>query len=89
MKFHSKKCKVLHVGRTNKKEDNFMHSSNGNLHRLEETEVEKDLGVFTDHCQNKINRANNVLRYIRHTFQYIHSYSSLVHSHVCLMYLEP
>ena len=95
MKFHPKKCKVLHLGRTNKKEDYFMHTSNGTLHRLEETEVEKDLGVFTDHklkftdhCQNKINTANRVLRYIRHTFLYINEqiflllYKALVRPHL-------
>ena len=78
MKFHPKKCKVMHIGRTNKNKDYFMHKDDGTLHMLEETELEKDLGVntdnklkFTEHCQIKINTATKVLRYIRHTFQHL------------------
>lgn len=95
MRFHPKKCKVMHLGRTNTKKEYFMHTDDGDLHKLEETEVEKDLGVhtdnklkFTDHCQIKINTANKVLRYIRHTFQYIDEqmflllYKALVRPHL-------
>ena len=72
-----------------------MHTTDGNLHKIEETELEKDLGVntdnklkFTEHCQIKINTANKVLRYIRHTFQHIDEqmflllYKALVRPHL-------
>ena len=62
MRFHPLKCKVMHLGRTNQKKEYYMHTGDGDMHKLEETEVEKDLGVYTDnklkfttHCQNKIN----------------------------------
>ena len=95
MKFHPKKCKVLHLGRTNNNNDYFMHTDDGNLHKLEETLLEKDLGVntdsklkFTEHCQIKINTATKVLRYIRHTFQHLDEniflllYKALVRPHL-------
>ena len=78
MKFHPLKCKVLHLGRKNQKEDYFMHNDDDTLHKLENPDVEKDLGVFTDyklnfsnHCQQKVNSANKTLRYIKHTFKHI------------------
>ena len=78
MRFHPNKCKIMHLGHNNPKKDYYMHNTDGTMHRLEETEVEKDLGVyidnelkFTNHCQMKINVANKVLRYIKHTFKYI------------------
>ena len=78
MKFHPLKCKVLHLGRNNQKAEYFMHNDDGSLHKLENPDVEKDLGVFTDyklhftdHCQQKVNAANRTLRYIKHTFKHI------------------
>ena len=95
MRFNLKKCKVMHLGRTNEKRDYFMHTDEGDLHKLEESELEKDLGLntdnklkFTDHCQIKINTANKVLRYIRHTFQHLDEqtflllYTAMVRPHL-------
>ena len=95
MKFHPLKCKVLVLGSNNKKAEYFMHKDDGTMHKLEVTEVEKDLGVFTDnqlkfsqHCQNKVNVANKTMRYIKHTFKYIDEdmfvllYRSLVRPHL-------
>ena len=48
MKFHPLKCKVMHLGKTNPKETYQMKTADGNFHNLEETEVEKDLGVEID-----------------------------------------
>ena len=45
MQFNPKKCKVMHLGRNNQKKDYYMHTTDGNLHKIEETELEKDLGV--------------------------------------------
>ena len=92
MQFNPKKCKVMHLGRNNQKKDYYMHTTDGNLHKIEETELEKDLGVntdnklkFTEHCQIKINTANKVLRYIRHTFQ--HMMSAIPTHHHILSFL--
>ena len=95
MRFHPLKCKVMHLGKNNKKQDYYMHTTGGDLHKLEETEVEKDLGVytdnklkFTDHCQMKINTAMKTLRYIKHTFKYLDEnlflllYKALVRPHL-------
>ena len=78
MKFNTKKCKVMHIGKNNTKAQYFMHKDDGTLYQLEETEVEKDLGVYTDdqlkfadHCKNKVNTANRTLQYVRHTFKFI------------------
>ena len=95
MRFHPLKCKVMHLGRNNNKKEYYMHTTDGQLHKLEETEVEKDLGVytdnklkFTDHCQNKINTAMKTMRYIKHTFKYLDEnlflllYKALVRPHL-------
>ena len=95
MKFHPLKCKIMHLGRNNNKKDYYMHNEDGTMHKLEVTELEKDLGVhvdnqlkFSDHCQVKINTANKTLRYIRHTFRYMDKdmflllYKALVRPHL-------
>ena len=95
MRFHPLKCKVMHLGKNNTRKDYFMHTANGDFHKLEKVDVEKDLGVYTDcslkfseHCQNKVNSANKTLRYIRHTFKYMDEdmflllYKALVRPHV-------
>ena len=95
MKFHPKKCKVLHLGKNNPADDYYMHNPDGSLHKLESPEVEKDLGVHTDvqlnftkHIRNKINTANHTLRYIKHTFKYIDAniflllYKSMIRPHL-------
>ena len=95
MRFHPGKCKVMHLGSKNPKKNYSMKDGNGGMHVLEETTVEKDLGVkidnllkFTDHCQAKINTANKTLGFIRHSFQYMDKeiftmlYKSLVRPHL-------
>ena len=95
MKFHPLKCKVLHIGKNNPESRYYMHNEDGSLHKLESVDVEKDLGVYTDkdlkfttHCQNKINTANKMLMYIKHTFKFIDEnmflllYKSMVRPHL-------
>ena len=95
MRFHPLKCKVLHLGKKNPKSRYYMHKEDGSLHKLDSVEVEKDLGVYTDnqlkftkHCQEKINTATRIIRYIRHTFKYIDEdlflmlYKSLIRPHL-------
>ena len=95
MKFHPSKCKVMHLGKKNTRKDYVMMDGDNNPYTLEKTEVEKDLGVyidsklkFTHHCQEKVNKANKILGYIRHTFKYLNKdsflllYKSLVRPHL-------
>ena len=95
MKFHPKKCKVMHIGKNNPCRDYTMLNSDNTPHVLEVTQVEKDLGVyidyqlkFSDHCQEKVNKANKVLGFIRHTFKHLNKetfmllYKSLVRPHL-------
>ena len=85
----------MHLGRNNAHHDYRMKNDDGTYHTLEETTVEKDLGVyidaslsFTQHCQNKINTANKTLGCLRHTFKNMDSdiflmlYKSLVRPHL-------
>ena len=95
MKFHPAKCKVMHMGKDNPKKDYQMKSSDGKLHTLEETEVEKDLGVqvdnklkFSQHIQTKVNKANKILGCLKHTFKFLNKevlgmlYKALVRPHL-------
>lgn len=95
MKFHPAKCKVMHLGKTNPKATYDMETADGKRHNLEETEVEKDLGVevdnqlkFSKHIQSKVNKANKVLGCLRHTFKFMNKeiftmlYKSLVRPHL-------
>ena len=95
MKFHPAKCKVMHLGKNNPKETYQMKTAEGKYHNLEETELEKDLGVeidnrlkFSHHIQSKINKANRVLGCLKHTFKFLNKeiftllYKSLVRPHL-------
>ena len=95
MKFHPAKCKVMHLGNNNLHKTYRMKKEDGNMHILETTDVEKDLGVyidskltFTHHVQQKVNTANKILGYIKHTFRnmdmdtFLMLYKSLVRPHL-------
>ena len=78
MKFHPAKCKVMHLGNTNPERDYVMIKDDGTQHIIEESIIEKDLGVeiswslnFHFHCQEKVNKANKVLGCLRHSFKYL------------------
>ena len=47
LKFNKEKCKVLHLGKNNPKNKYFIGTNNERI-ELEETELEKDLGIFID-----------------------------------------
>ena len=47
LKFNSKKCKVLHIGKNNPKYNYYIRDGN-QVNELEETLCEKDLGVHVD-----------------------------------------
>ena len=67
----------------------------GKAVELETMDLEKDLGVyidpgltFSDHCKQKVNKANKLLGLIRHSYAYLDSdtvkalYTSLVQPHI-------
>ena len=95
MKFHPDKCKIMYLGKNNPHRDYCLLNDDFSVHMLEETELEKDLGVyvdnslsFTQHCQQKINTAIKMVNYIKHTFKFIDKeifvflYKSLVRPHL-------
>jgi hypothetical protein len=94
MKFHPDKCHVMHIGNTNPKQQYTMNTDNGQ-HILDEVTSEKDLGIllddklkFTDHINIKINKANQILGCIKHTFKFMNKeifsllYTSLIRPHL-------
>ena len=85
----------MHLGKNNPKANYSMKAADGTNHILEETELEKDLGVqvdnqlkFSQHVQTKVNKANKVLGCLKHTFKYMNKdiflmlYKSLVRPHL-------
>ena len=79
MKFHPNKCQVMRIGRHHPDYTYVMHdNSTGQPLNLEESEVEKDLGVFVDnrlsftkHIQQTVSKANKIVGMIRRTFKYL------------------
>jgi len=68
LKFHPHKCKVLNLGRKNRETYNYTLDNT----ILEHVEGEKDLGItidnnlkFTDHINNKVKKANQIMGIIR------------------------
>ena len=95
MKFHPKKCKVMHLGNKNPDYDYKMTTDEGTLHTLEEAIIEKDLGVhiswslgFTYHWKQKTNIATRMLNYVRRSFHHMDKelflllYKALVRPHL-------
>lgn len=73
MEFNADKCKVLHLGHSNRKAVYKMGSV-----ELQSTPVEKDLGVFVDdalkfrdHVSHAVNKASRLLGLIKATFSCI------------------
>ena len=69
------KCKVMHFGKNNPKTDYFLTDKNGNRVKLEESECERDLGIFVSndlkwnkHVNTVVNRASFILGRFRKTF---------------------
>ena len=80
IKFNASKCKVLHLGKANSKHEYSMYKNDDSAQKtiLEETLVEKDLGVYLDkdlnfdfHIKTSINKANKVLGLIRRSFKFL------------------
>ena len=76
LKFNSKKCKILHIGKNN---PNFNYTINDGdtTNNLASTDCEKDLGVTTDpelnfdlHIQNQVKKARQLSSLILRTISY-------------------
>ena len=94
MKFHPEKCHVMHIGSSNPRNEYIMTKDN-QPYTLECVESEKDLGVliddklkFTEHINTKINKANQILGCIKHTFKHMNKetfmllYKGMVRPHL-------
>lgn len=94
MKFHPEKCHVMHIGNNNPLQEYSM-SSGGQQHTLDTVSSEKDLGIlideklkFSEHINIKVNKANQILGCIKHTFKHMNKeifqllYKSLVRPHL-------
>jgi hypothetical protein len=95
LKFHPNKCKVLRLGRKPSTFAYTMTDNNGEKITLEDTSMEKDLGVkidnklkFDEHIQSAAAKANQIVGLIRRSFTFIDVktfpllYRSLVRPHL-------
>ena len=79
LKFNADKCKVLQLGNKNAKHLYCMKTNGNNAGtKLENSDVEKDLGVYVDnglnfskHVEIQVNKANRILGLIRRSYEYI------------------
>ena len=94
MKFHPEKCHVMHIGSNNPKNEYTMTDGN-QLHNLDKVSSEKDLGIlvddklkFSEHINVKVNKANQILGCVKHTFKHMTKdifnliYKSMVRPHL-------
>ena len=90
IKFNEDKCKIMHIGKTNPQ---FKYKMNE--HTLQQTTVERDLGViisndlnWEQHVTSATNKANRKLGMIKHAFSYLDGntfnllYKSMVRPHL-------
>ena len=75
LRFNSNKCKVMHLGRQNPRQNYTMGGTT-----LATTTSEKDLGVYVDteltfekHIETVVNQANRMLGLIRRSYTYLDS----------------
>ena len=47
LKFNKEKCKLLHIGKNNKKHKYFIGTGHQKIN-LDESDLEKDLGIYID-----------------------------------------
>ncbi len=92
--FNKAKCKALYLGKDNRKETYFMQNDQNPVN-LDESEAEKDLGVFVDnalnfstHISEAIKKANTKLGMIKLTFTCLNEsmltqlYTAIVRPHL-------
>ena len=104
LKFHPDKCKQLTIGGNKNDHQTYYMQLEGVIPNLQVLEEETDLGVTIDskltfdaHISNKINKATQMTRIIRRTFQFLDMdtflprlYKCMVRPHFdCKFYLVP
>ena len=77
--FNKEKCKILHLGKNNSKHEYFVGLNNDRI-ALEETDLEKDLGIYIDpdlnfkkHIKNIVKKASYSSYKILKNFSFRHS----------------
>ena len=93
MRFHPDKCHVMHIG-SNNPQQQYTMTKGDQQHTLETVTTEKDLGVlkeklnYSEHINIKVNKANQILGCIKHTFKHMNKdifkllYKSMVRPHL-------
>ena len=94
MNYHFQKCKHLHIGNHDINFEYTMQTNSGEM-KVQKVKTEKDLGVtfdqnlkFTDHINNKVNKANRNVGLIFRTFTFMDKdmflsiYKSVVRPHL-------
>ena len=104
LRFNAGKCKTLHLGRNNPHHSYTMESTSGEHITLEETVLEKDLGVhvdpelkFSKHVETQANKANRILGLIRRSYEHLDGdsvkklFTALVRPHIefCIVAWSP
>ena len=76
MRLNVDKCKVMHIGRSNPKENYSMTDTSGNVLSIEKTRLERDLGVnvsddlkWSGHVNRTVAKANRILDMLKRTFE--------------------
>ena len=76
LNFNKEKCKILHLGKNNEKNEYFIGTGDNRI-PLDETELEKDLGVYVDpnldfksHIKNTVKKANYTVYKIIKNFSF-------------------
>jgi len=95
LRFNEDKCKVMHLGKVNGNLNYNMQTRRGSTYLLQESCVEKDLGIwidralkFSEHVAHAASKANQILGLIRRSFTCIDMplmkqlYTSLVRPHL-------
>ena len=95
MSFNYSKCKSMHFGRNNPENVYTIKLEDNEIHQIEKTELERDLGILISNdlkWENQVNKAvktaNSVIAQIKNSFTYFDSslvkllYVSLVRPHL-------
>ena len=76
LRFHSDKCKTMHIGNNNS--EPMSYKLKPNISGMDITTSEKDVGVIIDnklsfdlHIAEKVNKANSVAGTTRRSFEYL------------------
>ena len=104
LKFNPMKCKIMHCGKSNPKAKYFMKQDDSGTYEVEETSVEKDVGVYisntlkpTYHCQKAAKKGMSALRLLKTSFDKLDTsnfkilYTTYVRPHLeyCLQAVGP